>query len=195
MMKKKLRKKAQIIRDGIPHTEKSRLDKKIIENLLSWSVFQKSKYIFCYVSFRSEVDTMQVIHYALNANITVAVPEINLNLKKMKACIISSASESLVSGEYGIQKPHPACPEADYEKIDLIIAPGLAFSPNGERLGYGGGYYDKFLEKYGKITTCALTYDILIFDSLPVKDHDRPVDYLITESGVKNTQREQKNGR
>ncbi len=194
-MKRKLRKKAQIIRDSIPYAEKSRLDKKITENLISWSIFQNSKYIFCYVSFRSEVDTMQILYHALNENKIVTVPEINMHAKQMKACIISSISESLVSGEYGIQKPLPVCPEADYEKIDLIIAPGLAFSPKGERLGHGGGYYDRFLEKYCEITTCALTYDILIFDSLPVKDHDRPVDYLITESGVKNTQREQENGR
>lgn len=190
-----MRQKAQIIRDRIPSAEKSRLNKKITQNLQSWSIFEKSECVFCYVSFRSEVDTLQLLQYALDEKKTVAVPKINIQTREMKACVISRVSDNLGRGEYGILEPLTCCPEAEYEKIDLIIAPGLAFSPRGERLGYGGGYYDKFLEKYPGITTCALTYDRLIFDFLPVKDNDRPVDYLITESGVKNTQREQKDGR
>ncbi|RKX96232.1 MAG: 5-formyltetrahydrofolate cyclo-ligase, partial [Spirochaetes bacterium] len=77
------------------------------------------------------------------------------------------------------------CPEADYSKLDLIIAPGLAFTKKGERLGYGGGYYDRFLSKYSEIPVCALTYEALITDSLPVKENDIAVDYLITEKGIK----------
>jgi 5-formyltetrahydrofolate cyclo-ligase len=184
MTKHEWRKKAEAIRDSIPREEKSRMDKKIFQHLTSWYVFKESKYIFCYVSFRSEVDTMHLLRYALAEKKTVSVPKVNIHERLMKAHVISNISKNLTIGEYGIQEPILSCDEADYEKIDLIITPGLAFTRKGERLGYGGGYYDKFLEKYSEITTCALTYDMLILDFLPVKDNDRLVDYLITESGV-----------
>jgi 5-formyltetrahydrofolate cyclo-ligase len=194
MMKQEWRKKIQKLRDDIPHEEKSRMDKKIFQHLTSWNVFKGSKYIFCYLSFRSEVDTMHLLEHALAEKKTVTVPKINIHERFMKAHVISSISKNLAIGEYGIQEPLSVCDEAEYEKIDLIITPGLAFTRKGERLGYGGGYYDKFLEKHSGITTCALTYDILILDFLPVKDNDRPVDYLITESGVNNI-RERKYGK
>ena len=107
----------------------------------------------------------------------------------MKAFVIDSFYKSLHNGEYDILEPVEECQEIDYNKLDLIIAPGLIFTENGERLGYGGGFYDRFLFNHPDVPVCALTYESLIANSLPVKENDIAVDYLITEVGIKITKK------
>ena len=187
--KNEIRKIAEKIRDAIPIKEKDEKDRIIQKHLFNWELYKKSNYLFCYVSFRSEVDTFEIIRRSITQGKVVAVPKIFPKRKIMKAFVIKSIDKSLRPGEYGILEPIDECPEADYSKLDLIIAPGLAFTEKGERLGYGGGYYDRFLSKYPEIPVCALTYEALITDSLPVKENDIAVDYLITEKGIKITKK------
>jgi 5-formyltetrahydrofolate cyclo-ligase len=187
MTKKEIRKMTQEIRDGIETEEKKILDDLIIKNLFSWDIYKKASYIFCYVNFRSEINTSKILKTAMTEGKTVTVPKIDLKAGLMKAYVIENINKDLIPGEYGIMEPMDICHEADYSKIDLIIAPGLGFTKNGGRIGYGGGYYDRFIQKNSNIPVCALTYDRLVLDYLPVKDHDVPVDYLITEKSVKNT--------
>ena len=189
MNKKELRTKSQKIRNSIEKIEKTILDNSIAQTLFSWKVYKNTQSIFCYVSFRSEVNTLPVLKHAMDHGKIIAIPKINLKTAKMRAFIIDDLEISLSPDEYGILAPTLPCKEADYSKLDLIIAPGLAFTLKGDRLGYGGGYYDRFLKKYNNIPICALTYDRLILNYLPVKESDAPVDYLITESGLKKTQR------
>jgi 5-formyltetrahydrofolate cyclo-ligase len=122
----------------------------------------------------------------------VAVPKVNLKTGTMQAFIITDLIKDLRPGEYGILEPVPSCKEADYLKMDLIISPGLAFTLKGERIGYGGGYYDRFLQKITGVPICALSYDRLVIGYLPVKNNDVPVDYLITESRLIRTHKEKK---
>jgi len=190
LRKRDYRNKAEMIRNSIPENEKIKLDSLIHSNLFNWKLYRKSKYIFCYVNFRSEINTMKIIQNAILEDKTITVPKIFTRLKEMKAFVIKNLTTDLKPGWYGILEPVDYCKEAEYEKIDLIITPGLAFTIRGERLGYGGGYYDRFLSKYSFITSCALTYDQLIFNYLPIKKFDIPVDYLITESGIKIIKRE-----
>jgi 5-formyltetrahydrofolate cyclo-ligase len=186
MTKKEIRAMAEGIRKSIGHKEQKMFDEMIINNLFSWSYYKDSVYIFCFVSFRSEIKTSKILKTALAEGKTVTVPKVDLRSGLMKAYIIENLNKDLRPGEYGILEPSDDCTEAEYSKIDLIIAPGLSFTKSGARLGYGGGYYDKFMAKHSDIPVCALTYDRLILDFLPVKDHDIPVDALITEKGVIN---------
>ncbi|UCB44668.1 MAG: 5-formyltetrahydrofolate cyclo-ligase [Spirochaetota bacterium] len=190
MTKKELRERCEFIRSGIPAEEKIILDRLIERNLFEWPVFQKTKYFSCYISFRSEIDTNSIMEKAIDMGKTVVVPKINTGTKKMNFYIINDTKNCLTEGAYGILEPLDSCKEADYGKLDLIIAPGLAFTLRGGRLGYGGGYYDRFLGSHSNMHSCVLTYDCLILDSLPVKENDIPVDYLISESGVKVTENE-----
>jgi 5-formyltetrahydrofolate cyclo-ligase len=161
-----------------------------MEHLLSWGKYLSSRHLFCYVSFRSEVNTFPIIVTSLGMGKTVSVPRIDMDSGEMRAYVIQDTGPSLESGAYGILEPVRGCTELDYEKLELIIAPGLAFTPQGLRLGYGGGFYDRFMARHAHATVCALTYDRLIVDQIPVKEHDIPVDYLVTESGVKSAKRE-----
>ncbi len=179
MTKKEVRARAEAIRNTIGPEEKNRYDEIIINNLLSWPLYKNTGYVFCFVSFRSEINTSKILETAISDGKTVTVPKIDPGSGLMRAYLIENLDKDLSPGEYGIMEPSDDCIEADYSKIDLIIAPGLCFTRSGSRLGYGGGYYDKFMGNYSDILVCALTYDRLILDFLPVKDHDIPVDYLI----------------
>jgi len=193
--KHKVRKMALKLRDQIPKHEKKSLDRAITDHLFAWDIYKNSKTLFCYVNFRSEVSTMGIIEHALREKRIVAVPKINFEKSEMRALVIDSVDNCLKPGGYGILEPDDSCPELDYTTLDLVIAPGCAFTRRGERLGYGGGYYDRFLVKQRSLNlstiVCTLTYDRLILEKLPVKDNDIPVDYLITESGVKFAVKEQ----
>ena len=190
MNKQSLRTRLQKQRDRIPGNEKERMDASIAEHLFGWEIFQTSKIIFCFVSFRSEVNTYPIIEKSMQLGKTVATPRVNLSTKNMDACIIDDVFTSLEEGYYGIPEPVKSCKIVDYRSIELIITPGLAFTVRGERLGYGGGFYDRFMERHSHATSSALTYDRFILKELPVKDHDLPVDYVITESGIKAAMQE-----
>jgi len=189
MKKNELRANAQMVRDDISEIEKKKLDSMIAQYVLTWELYKKTDYIFCYVSFRSEVDTFFILSHALEVGKVVAVPKVDRDARIMRAYLLKDLKKELTPGSYSILEPIPFCPEADYSKIGLIIAPGLAFTRGGDRLGYGGGYYDRFLKSHAKIPICALTYERMIYNYLPVKENDVPVDYLITELGPIFTQR------
>lgn len=184
MKKKEIREKAERLRNSIEKQEKEMLDHLIEDRLLSWFVFQKARSIFCYVSFRGEISTLNLLKGAFEMGKSVSVPKIDRKTGEMKAYLISRIDEDLEPGEYTIMEPKPSCKEMDYSRLELIIAPGLAFTMRGDRLGYGGGFYDRFLLKYRHPRVCGLTYDRLIRTELPVTEKDMPVDYLVTESGI-----------
>jgi 5-formyltetrahydrofolate cyclo-ligase len=175
------------VRDSIPREEKEYLDRSVLGHLLGWRIYRDSRCIFCFVSFRSEIDTRGILEAALEGGKTVAVPRVDPRAHEMRAFVIRDPARDLTPGFHGILEPAAFCEEARDDAIELVIAPGLAFTPRGDRIGYGGGFYDRFLKMHYNIINCALTYDRLVVDSLPVKEHDRAVDYLITETGVKQT--------
>lgn len=189
MTKKEARSMCERIRSSVPGEEKVILDRLIERNLFSWPLFQQSSTVLCYVSYRSEIDTERIVNKTIESGKRVAVPKIDTDNSLMRFFLLGkNRKKELERGVYGILEPIETCEEVEYRAIDLVITPGLAFTLRGDRLGYGGGFYDRFLERYVKLPRCALTYDCLILNSLPVKENDVPVDYLISESGVKITE-------
>jgi len=186
-----IRREIQKIRDSMPRNDKESKDKKILNFLFNWNIYQEAKTIFCYVSFRSEINTLDIIKDALTRGKRVCVPKVLPEMNLMKPFLIKDPNKDLKKGFYGILEPDEKCPEVNPEEIDLIIVPGLAFTHEGYRIGYGGGFYDRFLSNSESIT-CSLAYDFQLYDELPVKDFDIPVDYLITESGIKPTNKRKK---
>ena len=184
MTKQQTRALSERIRSAIDPFEKASLDLSISNNLLGWELFMKSRTVLCYIRYKSEIDTSRIITGGLETGKRIGVPRIDPARSSMRFFLISDTDRSLSRGAYGILEPNDTCDEIHYEEVDLIIAPGLAFTRGGDRLGYGGGYYDRFLATLPGTPCCALIYNRLILDSLPVKESDIQVDYLITESGV-----------
>lgn len=192
MRKDQLRRKMLAIRDAIPPREKRALDQKIMRHLFAWHVYRVSRSIFCYVSFRSEVNTFPLILRVLSDDKVLTVPRVHPQTKTMHAVVLKNMDD-LKPGFYGILEPESAkeFSMGRFNELSLVIAPGCAFTREGDRIGYGGGYYDRFLAccRSTGCVICALTYERLILPAIPVKKTDIPVDYVITETGVLRTER------
>lgn len=172
MNKKELRKKYTQIRNNI--IDKKEKDEKIKTRLEELEIYKKAKTIFIFISFRSEIDTIEIIKDMLKGGKKVLVPKVVG--KEMVAVEIKSL-EGLEKNKMGILEPITTKGETE---IDLTITPGLVFDKRGYRIGYGGGYYDKFFEKV-KTISLAIAYSAQIIEKLEIEKFDKRVDYLLTE--------------
>ena len=134
----------------------------------------------------SEVQTHAIVQAALEQQKTVCVPLIDPEKKEMIACAITDPARDLHPGTLGIPEPdHSTCPPVSACDIDLVIVPGLEFTVQGHRIGYGGGFYDRFLSTWSG-TCCALAFEEQIVASLPFDPaHDAAVSRIITETSVR----------
>ena len=178
--KKNLRAQFRQVRERMSPERKKRLDAAILDRLLSLREYESARTVFTYVSKPAEVDTMGLIDAALSSGRKVAVPVSFPEDCRMEFREIRSVGE-LVPGLYGVLEPAPerTCPADDSGNI-LCVVPGLSFDSQGYRLGYGKGYYDRFLSAFGGITV-GLCYSACMKWDLPHGYYDRPVDILITE--------------
>jgi 5-formyltetrahydrofolate cyclo-ligase len=158
-------------------------DKIIFSNLINSDFYKNASVIFAFVSFKSEVETHQIIKQALKDSKIIYVPKIRSREKGMEIFKIDSLDE-LKTGYFGILEPQESCPAAGSSTIDLILMPGVAFDRQGGRLGYGRGYYDSFLRKMNKrVDKIALAYDFQILDKVPMDEFDVKIDGFITNEG------------
>ncbi|WP_252216828.1 5-formyltetrahydrofolate cyclo-ligase [Clostridium sp. VAP41] len=180
--KKELRKKILKIRKEININNKKNFDNIIHNKLFKSKFYSQCRNIFVYVSYDSEIDTKTIIRKALEDGKNIYVPRTNYDTKLMEAVKISSL-ENLIEDKHGILQPTECELAVELEKIDLIIMPGVAFDKNGGRMGYGGGFYDRYLNKFSKnICKISLAYDFQILDNVPMDIHDITVNYIITEN-------------
>lgn len=182
MDKNELRKSMAIRRSSLSPSFRHDADNRILSFLVNSSYYKESNDIFTYVSFKSEVGTHDIIKRALADGKNVYVPVIDKPSWTMKIAKISSMSE-LKKNYMGILEPEQdKIIFADSSDLDLILTPGLAFSEDGYRLGYGGGFYDKFFCQLNQhITSIALAYSIQLLDEIPHDEEDQKIDHLLTE--------------
>ncbi|WP_428865203.1 5-formyltetrahydrofolate cyclo-ligase [Clostridium sediminicola] len=179
--KNKLRKEMMNLRENINIEDKKIKDKIIFEKIIYDKTFLDAKSIFTFVSFKNEVNTHKLIKYSLAKGKSVYVPKVNSINKSMKAIKINSLDE-LKKSNYGILEPIAEANKFAEDKIDLIIVPGLAFDKNGGRLGYGGGYYDKFFQDGNmKAYKMGLAYSFQVVDQVPVNEYDVMLDGIVTD--------------
>lgn len=180
MNKNLIRKEIKIKRDNLDKAKKKDIDKRIRDKFLNSDAFNKSKFIFIYVNMDSEIDTLNIINEAIQKGKRVAVPKVFPILKEMKALEIKSLLDLNESGAFGILEPKFSNNDVSHV-VDLVILPGLAFDEDGNRIGYGGGFYDKFLSKYKDLKKIALCYEFQILKNICKEEFDQKVDEIITE--------------
>lgn len=187
MNKTELRRLYRSVRKSITKNEKSDFDKRIFIRLINSALYRNSDCILIYVSVNDEADTSDIIKYALDDGKIVAVPYCVGD--KMDFLIISSLKD-LSDGEFGIPTANPEkCSLVTDFKNTLCIVPGLSFDRFGNRLGYGGGYYDRFLsDKY--LVTVGITYERCLSEFLQSEKHDVIIDYILTEKCLRNSKEE-----
>jgi 5-formyltetrahydrofolate cyclo-ligase len=173
------------LRDALDPQERAAHSRLIKEALFKLPQFLAARTVMFYVSFRSEVETHDMIREALASGRTVVVPVTDMNNKRLALSRLEDFDRDLAPGIWGIPEPlqEKIRPIACHD-IDLVIAPGAAFSANGNRIGYGGGFYDRLLRESG-IKACALAFEMQILSDIPHNPaQDVPVDYILTENRV-----------
>ena len=175
-----LRKCASAIRGAIPPEEKSALDAAILENFLETEEYKRCSLLFLYAPIRSEIDLWPLFARALTDGKKVAFPRCEGEKGEMHFYAVNSRDE-LSPGAYGVLEPREDCPLCDGfdDPAALMVLPGLCFDYAGGRLGYGGGYYDRYLARFPGLTV-GMCYERLILP-VPMEENDRRVGLLISE--------------
>lgn len=178
--KKQLRKEMLCRRKSLQGIEKSAKDTAITKKLLDLDKVRKVSVVLPFVSTKDEVDTSDFIAECIKNGKTVAVPRCKDECN-MEFCVITSFSD-LEKGMYGIYEPKVHCTVIKAEDItdSVLIVPGLCFNNDGFRLGYGKGYYDRFISRY-KGYSIGVCYKEFLTDEIPTDEYDKPVDTVITD--------------
>lgn len=183
MLKKKLREKLLKKRDGIEPKDKIKKDAEIRKRLYASADFRNAKSILFYASFRSEAATIQCITHALKLKKMITLPLVDRKKKTLRIFQIKNISD-LISGFMGIPEPEAKKNnEMRLNDIDIAIIPGAAFDLEGNRLGYGAGYYDKLFSgtQHPKPVLIALAFEEQIVPEIPSYSHDIKMDKIITD--------------
>jgi len=183
-LKKIIRKRIQKKRDKLSECARFTRSTSIADRLMGLGCYKDSKEILAYYPFRSEIDTTIIIRRALKQQKKVILPR--FNGKDLDLYYIKDLSNDLRCGSFDIMEPIPSeCTPASYKDTDIVLVPGVSFDRDLNRLGYGGGFYDKLLEKLpAYLLRIALAFDLQIVDNIPVMEHDLKVDIIITEKEI-----------
>ncbi|MFA7383583.1 MAG: 5-formyltetrahydrofolate cyclo-ligase [Desulfurivibrionaceae bacterium] len=170
-------------RDGLAAEERQQKSRAITEQILALPEFAGAHNIFAYVSFRSEVETLPLILHCLKQNMGVSVPLTLVKEHRLLAYAITEPGRDLAPGYCGILEPRQTLPLVDPATIEIVVMPGSVFDARGGRLGYGGGYYDRFLQTAApQALRLGLAFDLQVVAAVPLESHDQQLDYLITET-------------
>lgn len=179
MMKNQIRKEFLQKRDRLVDREK--LSQKICTAVIDSELFNNAQCVFVYLSFKSEVDTQMIIEKCFLLGKTVCVPSVKQD-GDMDAVRVENIN-NLVYNKFGIKEPADTTKIIDKNYIDLCIVPGSAFDGQLNRIGYGKGFYDRFLQRT-EIKKVALAFSCQITDSLPVEAYDVKMDAVVTEDKI-----------
>jgi 5-formyltetrahydrofolate cyclo-ligase len=184
-MKNAIRKEALRKRDRISHVLKGSKDFSIRQRLLALPEFLSARSVLFYASFRSEVETSELIRESLGMGKMAILPKVD-NIKHRLLLYEIKNLDELVSGVMEIPEPIQRKERLVHlEDIDLVIIPGAGYDSSGNRLGYGAGYYDILLsERQKKTPIIALAYEEQLIDAIPAEKHDVRVDMIVTDQRV-----------
>ena len=185
--KSSIRKEMLALRNAMPLEERILYSGKIKENVLSMDEVRSAKTILCFAGYGSEVSTMELMQELLFLGKKVFLPRVNG--EEMDFYRIESPDD-LREGYKGIPEPKETCKEvfdANGSKNNVstvMFMPGAVFAVDGSRIGYGKGYYDRYLEKYDIMNRIALCFSVQIMESIPNDAHDKKASVIVSEKGI-----------
>ncbi len=179
-IKSELRSEFKKQRSNLLNKEEKSLE--ICNIFLNSDTYKNADIVLCYSSVNDEVNTDLIIKKSLKDGKITALPRCINNNGVMKYFVINSVSD-VKKGMFGISEPDINCKELIDFNNSVCIVPALSFDKHGYRLGYGKGFYDRFLENYSFISV-GLCYNDLIVSNLPKNEFDRKVDAVISENGI-----------
>jgi 5-formyltetrahydrofolate cyclo-ligase len=178
--KKRLRKEILQRMNALSEEQYTTLSAKIVDSLYKQREWIEAKTIGITLSMEREVNTYAIIEKAWEEGKAIVVPKCNRETRTMTFRQITNF-EQLETVYMNLREPDPSITEeVSAEEIDLLLVPGVAFTRKGERVGYGGGYYDRYLVNY-KEKALSLVFDFQIVSHIPVEPFDKTVQKIITE--------------
>lgn len=177
-MKAESRKQVLQKMKALPRDQKQAMDQALTEHFVHHPFYQEAKVIATYLSFPHEFQTQELIEQALKDGKKVLIPK---TYPKGRMDFVVYDPQQLVKTFFGLLEPQGDLEVVDASQIDLIHVPGLAFTTKGYRIGYGGGYYDRYLE-YFSGHTLSTVYHYQVQDFIPEK-HDIPVQEVLIDEG------------
>lgn len=181
--KREIRKKYKTARHQMEQRQVSALSQEICKHIIESSIFQSAGHIFAYYPLGNEADVRPVVKAAWRMGKHVAFPKVFGDV--MRYFEISDFSQ-LHPGTFGVMEPEETCP-VDWNHA-LVLTPGVAFDQKGNRMGFGKGYYDKYLAKFPECITIGVSYGLQLAEQIPVEVTDIPLDYMVTETGMWKTE-------
>lgn len=174
----------QNLRNGLSEISSEMRRQKSLQacsNLVSLAMFKDASTVMIFLSLPYEVDTTEAIEQAWSLGKTVAVPRISWKQKAMDAVQFESFQEEISVSAFGLRTPVSQV-VVPLEEVDLVVAPGLGFDLQGNRLGQGGGYYDRFLcHPQLKAHRCGFAFDQQVVPCVPCEDTDQAMEFLVTD--------------
>lgn len=179
-----LRRRILASRDSLAASAIRDKSREIASRLWNIPQFFNAATPFCFVGYKSEPDTMPIIREAIARGKTVAVPR-TVPGERLDLYRLTDPETELAPGYCSIPEPLPGrCPLIDPAAIDLILMPGSVFDPRGGRLGYGGGYYDRFIAAAPNVCRIAIAFELQLVEAIPLLPHDQPWHILVTENRI-----------
>ena len=191
--KSALRRRFTELRESLTATRRASAESAIREKLFALPAWREATVICGYISVRGELNTAPILRRATDEGKTVALP-VTVTGASEGRMVFRALPEGdfgrLTPARFGIPEPNESCPTLTLHELSraLILVPALAFDRDGYRLGYGGGYYDRFLDGLNSagipVTAVGLTFSVCRVPSLPREPHDLPVHVMIDERSV-----------
>ena len=166
----------QLMREKIKHFHGEHESRHLCTKLQHHDIWTDAEHILLYAPMRGEVDLLSLFEDSSKCFYFPRVEGVGLRVFRVESL------EDLEKGAFGILEPKLSCEEVEGFELDLIVLPGLAFDVQGNRLGKGRGYYDRFLEKISerkKVSTLALAFSFQVVEEVPVEVHDEKIDVVI----------------
>ena len=179
--KQQLRRTMRALESGLSARYKAESSRAIAAHLLAMPEYQEAGTVFCFVGTDREIDTRPILEDVLAAGKRLCVPQcVGKGIMELRQV---TDLRQLIPGAYGILEPSADAPLVSLDEVDFAILPCLTCNHLGQRLGQGGGYYDRFLAHY-RGGTVLLCREKLIREEIPLEPHDYPVPWVLTERGL-----------
>ena len=186
-IKSNLRSRYMELRRELSPQTKALLDSGVFDRIIRLRQYRNAKIVITYVSKDIEVDTLKLIEKAIDDGKTVAVPKCVKGTRNIDFYCIHSL-DMLEKSTFGVMEPKTEqCQKLTDFSDSVCIVPGMSFDVKGFRLGYGKGYYDRFLAEYSGTTVGICYASCVRWKDLPRNKHDKPVDLIVTENYIRRT--------
>ena len=170
-------------REGLAPEVRAVFSRRIVDSVMRWIHSERFEAVMLYLSMRSEVETDTLLEQLHHAGKHVCAPVVDIDQHRLLPRRIHGAETALVRHRYGMLEPGPACPIFPISQLQLIVVPGLAFDCKGYRLGYGKGFYDRFLASCPYAVPIGLAYQLQVVENTFPQVWDVPVRHIFTETG------------